>query len=85
MPKAAASAREVPEGPDGLPMPGACWNPDDTAADDASISAAAHPAAVRLDEAGPMLVAAVLGSRPGSQAEEARPRVSMYQLNSRRK
>lgn len=57
MPKAAASAREVPEGPDGLPMPGACWNPDDTAADDASISAAAHPAAVRLDEAGLMLVA----------------------------
>ena len=61
MPKAAASAREVPEGPDGLPMPGACWNPDDTAADDASISAAAHPAAVRFEhEAGLMMVAAVL-------------------------
>ena len=60
MPKAAQAAREVDaDGPDGLL--GACWNPEDTAADDASISAAAHPAAVRFEhEAGLMMVAAVL-------------------------
>ena len=61
MPKAAASAREVPD-TDVLLL--GAWNPEDTAADDASISAAAHPAAaVRLDEAGLMMVAVLCSSK----------------------